>query len=207
MMTKDKLKRLSADERLGQHRDSEYLGAEDIDPGKEPVLTIDGIWYGQVTLQRGKENKDVISFREDSVDGIHKVRPLIVNATNRKVLKKLFSGVQANTLEGKRIQLYIDHNVKDPQDGGKTDGVRIRSFIPKEVAPLPPCSSCGSKIIPPEGKPDKWMVDYTMKQYGRPLCLDCASAIKAARKQAEESESVKTESEDVEATTENDINE
>jgi 3-phosphoglycerate kinase len=194
-MTKDNLKRLSANERLGQHRDSEYLGAEDIDPGKEPILTIDGIWYGQVTLQRGKENKDVISFREDSVDGIHKVRPLIVNTTNRKVLKKLFSGVQANTLEGKRIQLYIDHNVKDPQDGGKTDGVRIRSSIPKEVSPLPPCSSCGEKIIPPVGKPDKWMLDYTVKQYGRPLCVDCAAAVKAARKQSEEGVPTETEAE------------
>ena len=31
MMTKDKLRQLSGDERLGQMRDSEYLGAEDID--------------------------------------------------------------------------------------------------------------------------------------------------------------------------------
>ena len=29
MMTKDKLKKLTGDEKLGQHRDSEYLGAED----------------------------------------------------------------------------------------------------------------------------------------------------------------------------------
>lgn len=40
MMTKDKLRQLKGDERLGQMRESEYLGAEDIDDGVEPVLTI-----------------------------------------------------------------------------------------------------------------------------------------------------------------------
>ena len=49
MMTKDKLRQLTGDERLGQMRESEYLGAEDIDDGTEPVLTIAGLWYGSVT--------------------------------------------------------------------------------------------------------------------------------------------------------------
>ena len=65
MMTKDKLRQLKGDERLGQMRESEYLGAEDIDDGVEPVLTIAGLWNGTVTLQRGKENKDVLSFAEE----------------------------------------------------------------------------------------------------------------------------------------------
>jgi len=86
VMTKDKLRQLTGDERLGQMRDSEYLGAEDIDDGVEPVLTIAGLWYGQVTLQRGKENKDVLSFREERVPGIMQVRPLIINSTNRNAL-------------------------------------------------------------------------------------------------------------------------
>lgn len=117
MMTKDKLRQLTGDERLGQMRESEYLGAEDIDDGTEPVLTIAGLWYGSVTLQRGKENKDVLSFKEERVPGILQVRPLIVNSTNRKTLRKLFGDAKASTLVGKQIQLYVDHNVRDPQDG------------------------------------------------------------------------------------------
>ena len=109
MMTKDKLRQLSGDERLGQMRDSEYLGAEDIDDGTEPILTIAGLWYGSVTLQRGKENKDVLSFAEERVPGIYQVRPLIVNSTNRKTLRKLFGDAKASTLVGKQIQLYVDH--------------------------------------------------------------------------------------------------
>lgn len=50
MMTKDKLRQLSGDERLGQMRDSEYLGAEDIDDGTEPILTIAGLWYSAFTV-------------------------------------------------------------------------------------------------------------------------------------------------------------
>ena len=62
MQPKDKLKQLTGDERLGMDRDSEYLGAEDIDDGTEPILTISGLYNGMVTLQRGKENKDVLAF-------------------------------------------------------------------------------------------------------------------------------------------------
>ena len=43
-MIPDELKRakpLTGKERLGAMRDSEYMGAEDIDPGSEPILTID----------------------------------------------------------------------------------------------------------------------------------------------------------------------
>jgi len=40
-MTKDKLHQLTGDERLGQQRESEYLGAEDIDDDKEKVSYTD----------------------------------------------------------------------------------------------------------------------------------------------------------------------
>ena len=141
MMTKDRLRQLTGDERLGQMRESEYLGAEDIDDGVEPVLTIAGLWYGSVTLQRGKENKDVLSFTEERVPGVMQVRPLIVNSTNRKTLRKLFGDAKASTLVGKQIQLFVDHNVRDPQDGGMTDGIRIRPYKPR----VPLCAACAQK--------------------------------------------------------------
>ena len=40
-------------ERLGANRESEYLGAEDIEPGTEPVLTIAALYNGMITLARG----------------------------------------------------------------------------------------------------------------------------------------------------------
>lgn len=178
--TGDKLTRLENDDRLGMHRDSEYLGAEDIDPGTEPILTIEGLWYGEVTLQRGKEKKDVITFVERSTNGIGNVRPLIINATNRKTLKKLYNSVRAKDLVGKQIQLYIDHRVRDPQDGSMTDGIRIRPFIPKPVELR--CSACKKLLTPAYGMTTENLAAYTKKKYGAQLCADCASARSATEK-------------------------
>lgn len=190
MMTKDKLRKLTGDERLGQMRDSEYLGAEDIDDGAEPVLTIANLWNGMVTLQRGKENKDVLSFAEKRVPGIMQVRPLIINSTNRKTLRKLYGDAKASTLVGKQIQLYIDHNVRDPQDGGITDGIRIRPHKPRmqKQEPIPPCTDCGNPIEPAMGKDARWLAAYTAKNYGVPLCASCAQKRKEAANSAAETQ-------------------
>lgn len=199
MMTKDKLRQLTGDERLGQERDSEYLGAEDIDDNVEPVLTIAGLWNGMVTLQRGKEKKDVLSFAEERVPGIMQVRPLIVNSTNRKTLRKLYGDVKASTLVGKKIQLYIDHKVRDPQDGGYTDGIRIRQHVPRVVPtepPVPPCADCGQEIKPSMGKDSRWLAAYTIKNYGAPLCAECAQKRKEATTKAENNEAEKENEEE-----------
>lgn len=189
MMTKDKLRQLTGDERLGQMRESEYLGAEDIDDGMEPVLTISGLWNGMVTLQRGKENKDVLTFSEERVPGIMQVRPLIINSTNRKTLRKLYGDAKASTLVGKQIQLYIDHKVRDPQDGGLTDGIRIRSHKPRvqHQEPVPPCTDCGREITPAMGRDARWLAAYTARNYGVPLCAECAQKRKAAATEEEAS--------------------
>lgn len=177
MMPKDKLRQLTGDERLGQMRESEYLGAEDIDDGVEPVLTISGLWNGMVTLQRGKENKDVLTFVEERVPGIMQVRPMIVNSTNRKVLRKLYGDAKASTLTGKQIQLYVDHKVRDPQDGGLTDGIRIRPFKPRlqRSQPIPLCADCGRPIQPACNMTAERLAAYTAKNYGVPLCAECAT--------------------------------
>lgn len=197
-MIPDELKRLkpmTGKERLGAHRDSEYLGAEDIDPDTEPVVTIANLYYGKVTLQRGKEEKDVISFVEESVPGIFRVRPLIVNATNRTTLKRLYKRVDAETLCGKKIQLYVDHNVRDPQNGGITDGIRIRLKVPEPPAKAPEfkCMEC-SKVLQPYGQMNaRALADYTRKQYGKVLCAECA---KKAKDEAEKAETVEKKEEE-----------
>lgn len=173
--TGDKLTRLNGKERLGQNRESEYLGAEDIDPGTEPILTIEGIWNGSVTLQRGKENKDVISFVENTVPGIKNVRPLIINATNRQTLRKMYKSVDADTLQGKKIQLYIDPRVRDPETGGLRDGIRIRNAIPKvEVIK---CEVCGKVIQPSNGMTAQQIAAYSDRKVGKKACLACGKQL------------------------------
>ena len=168
-------KPLTGKERLGANRDSEYLGAEDIDPGVEPILTIAHIYYARVTLQRGKEQKDVITFVEDRVDGIRNVRPLIVNTTNRKTLRKLYKAVDAQTLEGKRVQLYVDHNVRDPSTGEKTDGIRIKPRIPSPPRKGPIlCADCGQPIQPVANYSAEDVAAINMRRFGAAICAECS---------------------------------
>ena len=177
-MIPDELKRakpMTGKERLGANRDSEYLGAEDIDPGSEPVLTIDHIYNARVTLQRGKEQKDVITFKEERVPGLRNVRPLIVNSTNRKTLRKIYKAVDAQTLEGKLVQLYVDHNVRDPSTGEKTDGIRIKAKIPTPARTEPIiCADCGQTIkgVASYSAEDVAAINY--RRFGVPLCAECS---------------------------------
>lgn len=179
---KDNLTRLSGDQRLGQHRSSEYLGVEDIFPDNaEPILTIAGLFNGHTTTQKGKENNDVLAFIESSVYGLDRVRPMIVNNTNRKTLRKLFGDATAATLEGKKIQLYVEHGVRSPE-GGTTDGIRIRPYVRQQQAPQKYiCADCGKEITAMDDQRNaRWVAGYTKKNYGDQLCSACAAARKAA---------------------------
>lgn len=182
------MKPMSGKERLGANRDSEYLGAEDIEPGTEPVLTIKNLYNGMITLARGKERHDVISFVEETVPGsINQVRPLVVNATNRKTLRKIYKTVTADGLCGKKIQLYLEHNVRDPSTGDKVDGIRIRPKIPTgDAAAEPPkCEECGKTIKGMGQYSPEDIASVNKQRYGMALCIECGQKHKAEAEKAE----------------------
>lgn len=181
------MKPMTGKERLGAFRDSEYLGAEDIEPGTEPVLTIKALYNGMITLARGKERHDVISFVEENVPGsINQVRPLVVNSTNRKTLRKLFKGTSADALVGKKIQLFLQPGVRDPSTGDKVDGIRIRDKAPTGKAYEPPkCEDCGKAIQGVSSFSPEQIAANTKQKYGRCLCADCGKKEKAKLEAAE----------------------
>lgn len=175
-------------ERLGANRDSEYLGAEDIEPGSEPVLTIAALYNGMITLARGKERHDVIAFVEEKVPGsINQVRPLVVNSTNRKMLRKLYKGTSADALVGKKIQLYLEPNVRDPSTGDKVDGIRIRPRIPTggKAEPIK-CADCGKPIAAVGGYSAEDIARINQGRYGRAICAECSKKMGAAKESARE---------------------
>lgn len=186
-MIPDEVKRmrpLTGKERLGADRDSEFMGAEDIDPGSEPILTIKNIYNGLVTLSRGKEKKDFIVFAEETVPGIKTVRPLIVNATNRKTLRKLFKAVSADALEGKKIQLYLENNVRDPSSGDKVDGIRIRPRIPETKRHEPiKCADCGKIITAVGNYSAEDIARINQGRYGRCICAECSKKLSMAQEE------------------------
>lgn len=178
------MKPLHGDEPLP--RDSEYLGADDIETDKEPVLTIKNIYRGKVTLSRGKEVKNVLTFAEESVPGIiGEVRPMILNSTNRQTLKGLFKHVTANALEGKKIQLYIEHGVRNPANGEMTDGIRIRDKAPAGAAKYvaPKCEECGKEIKGLSNFTAEQIAAGSKQKYGKCLCVECGKKAKEALEQ------------------------
>ena len=192
------MKPMTGKERLGANRDSEYLGAEDIEPGTEPILTIKNLYNGEITLSRGKERHDVITFFEEKVPGsINQVRPLVVNATNRKTLRKLFRNVTAEALEGKRIQLYLQSGVRDPSTGDQVDGIRIKDRIPTGTSSKPKahkCADCGKEITGIGTYSAEDIAKMSLSRYQRELCLDCSKKLKeqAEKAQAEQEEPEQT---------------
>lgn len=178
-MIPDELKRMTpmkGRERLGANRDSEYLGAEDIEPGTEPVLTIKALYNGMITLARGKERHDVIAFEEEKVPGsINQVRPLVVNSTNRKTLRKIYKGTSADALVGKKIQLYLEPNVRDPSTGDKVDGIRIRPRVPSAVKAEPSvCSDCGKPVSAIGNYSAEDIARINKGRFGVVLCGECS---------------------------------
>lgn len=189
MITKElmSMKPMTGKERLGMYRDSDYLGAEDIEPGTEPVLTIKALYNGMITLARGKERHDVIAFVEESVPGsINQVRPLVVNSTNRKTLRKLYRGTSAEALVGKKIQLFLEPNVRDPSTGDKVDGIRIRPKVPSAQAkPAGPimCADCGQPITEVGNYSAGDIAQINEKRFGRKLCAACSKKLAEQAKQ------------------------
>lgn len=184
-MIPDELKRmrpLQGRERLGATRNSDYMGAEDIEPGTEPVLTIAAIYNGQITLARGKEVHDVVAFKEESVKGsIVQVRPLVLNSTNRKTLKRIYKVLTAENLVGKQVQLYLEHNVRDPSTGDRVDGIRIRPKVPETKAPEPIiCEDCGKPVTGVGDYTAEYVAKVNKARYGRTLCAECSKKAKVA---------------------------
>lgn len=163
-------------------RDADYLGAIDFIPGTEPVLTIGNLYNGEITLSQGKQKKKVITFVEERVPGINEVRPLVLNRTNWKTLKKLFGDMTASTLKGKRIQLYLQSGVRNPGTKEVGSGIRIRETIPAAGAKYQPpvCEECGKEIVGMTGFSPEQVATINKKRYGKCLCVECGKKAKEA---------------------------
>lgn len=185
----NKIKIFSGEERLGAAgRSDAWLAVEDLTPGSEPVLTIRNIGAGECTLDQGrKENHDVIFFVEESVPGLPKVRPMIVNATNRKTLMSIYGDLSAACLEGKTVRLYVDPRVR-AVGGGTTKGIRIRKIANPAPAvqltpqsrnnPVPPiCQDCGQPILDAGDIPAEVVLSNGRQWFGRDLCANCQTRL------------------------------
>jgi len=103
----------------------DYLGTYALEPDKDLIVTIKEVDVEQVfnPSKNEKESCTVIRFKED-------VKPLIANATNQKIIQKIYGTPYIEDWKGKQIQLYIKDDIK--AFGEVTTGLRIRRLVPQK---------------------------------------------------------------------------
>ena len=154
----------------------DYLGAYALEPGKYLIVTIKSVANEVVTGTDGKkETCSVMHFMEN-------VKPLVLNATNSKTITKLLKTPYIEQWSGRKIQLFVECGIK--AFGDIVDAIRVRPFLPVEQELN--CADCGKKIEPYGKMSADTMAKYTLKNYGRMLCSECATKAANANKPADE---------------------
>jgi Zn finger protein HypA/HybF involved in hydrogenase expression len=147
----------------------DYLGAYSLEPGKDLILTIKSVKVEQVTgPDNRKEECTVLHFVEGA-------KPMIVNATNAKIITKLYKTPYIEEWEGKKIQVY---STEVKAFGDVVEALRIRPKVPTQTQTAPVklnCSDCPDEIAGIGGKTAEQIAQYTLTKYGRSLCSSCAT--------------------------------
>lgn len=100
---------------------SDYLASSDV-IDKDLILTIKHVRLQDVKSQQGTSKCNVAHFVED-------FKPMILNVTNSKVVKKFAKSNFINDWNNIKIQVFVQDNVRIGKE--ITEGLRIRDFKPK----------------------------------------------------------------------------
>lgn len=149
--------------------DPNFLNAELIgEPGAYITVTIKDIDYREAFNKKTNQSemRQALIFEGD-------MKPLLLNKTNAKTLKRLFSPNEdkpENCL-GKTIELYVERTKVGRE---MTTGIRIREHSGEK------CDQCGKEIRPLMSMSVAETVDYSRKHTGKKLCIDCMRKWKEA---------------------------
>ena len=106
---------------------SDHLGSADLEEmleeGRSLVFTIDSVKQEYGTRVAGKKIDANIAYFKESI------KPLVLNATNAKVIKGFAGTPFIELWKGIPIELYIDPTVR--MKGEVVGGVRIKPVMPK----------------------------------------------------------------------------
>ena len=146
--------------------DPNFISAELIGGvGSFKVVTIKDIAYLDAFNSRTNttEKKQSLVFEEG--------KPLVLNKTNAKTLKQLFSPNEdkPENCIGKEIELYV---IATKVGGKATTGIRIREHSATK------CDRCGQVIKPTATVPVTQIVAISQKNFKKNICLDCMKKIK-----------------------------
>ena len=102
---------------------SDYLGSCDIDEGKDLKLIISKVEIKKIKDQQGKDSERNVAFFTDN-----KIKPMILNATNCRIIKKFAKSPYIEMWKNIPITVYVQGDIK--AFGELTEGLRIRSTQP-----------------------------------------------------------------------------
>lgn len=142
--------------------DPNFLNAELIgEPGAYIVVTIKDIDYREAFNKKtnSTEMRQALIFEGDT-------KPLLLNKTNAKTLKRLFSPNEdkPENCVGHQIELYVERTKVGRE---MTTGIRIREHSVEK------CDQCGKEIQPLPNMNVEQTVAYSRKHTGKKLCIDC----------------------------------
>lgn len=107
---------------------SDYLGAADLDNGKDLKAVIKSVSVQEVKGTDGSnKNCNVATFTDANL------KPMILNVTNCKLVKKFAKSVFINDWNNIPVQIYVKDDIK--AFGEITEGLRIRPTQPSMDKP------------------------------------------------------------------------
>lgn len=140
---------------------SEILG----DVGSEKVVTITKFETAEYYDQQTRKNQvgNAVFFEE--------CLPLILNATNTKTLKKLFSPNDDDTslCIGHKVILYV---TQTKVAGKERNCIRIKEYSETK------CEECGNIILPISGKSVDELIEISKRNCNKILCVACMKKFK-----------------------------
>lgn len=141
--------------------DPNFINAELLgEVGAERVVTIKDIDFAECFDSRtnSKIQKQTLFFDE--------CKPMILNKTNAKTLKKLFSpnSDEPKLCIGHKVILYV---VACKVGRNETTGIRIKEFSETK------CDECGETILPYTGKTVAEIIDISKRNFNKCLCGQC----------------------------------
>jgi len=120
---------------------SDYLGSCDLEDGKDLKAVIKSVSVKSVIGPDGKEQDRNVAIFTDAT-----LKPMILNATNCKLIKKFAGSVFINDWNNIPVQIYVKDDIK--AFGEVTEGLRIRPSQPLMNKPkLTPKSQAWPKAI------------------------------------------------------------
>jgi hypothetical protein len=139
---------------------SDYLSSADVEE-KDIILTIKSVSIDDVKGADGKNKKcNVARFAETGV------KPMILNVTNSKIVKKFAGSRYLEDWKNIPVQLYVDDKVK--AFGEVTEGLRIRSQQPRigksELLPNTEQWTNARKYLQEGGAIKKILEKYTISE-------------------------------------------